>query len=184
MRLSIHPSPIHPSSIQPTTHPLKDPLWLSSTTVCVAVSRSYLTLCDPMDSSPPGTTVHGALQARILEWIAISFSKGFSQPRDRILISSSSSLIGRFFNVWAIKKGSQLLLHSMLDLGDSEMIQSGFHVLPWSSNSSGGRWYMETDQLIQHGVCYMCMPTEHLQARRGSAGPLRSKILMKMLTFS
>ena len=50
--------------------------------VCVLVTQSCQTLCDPMDCSPPGSSVHGILQARILEWIAISFSKGSSQPRD------------------------------------------------------------------------------------------------------
>ena len=38
------------------------------------------TLCDPMGCSPPGSSVHGILQARILEWVAISFSRGSSQP--------------------------------------------------------------------------------------------------------
>lgn len=42
---------------------------------------------------------------------------------------------------------------------------------------------METDQLMQHGMCYMCVPTGHLEVRRGSAGPLRSKNLTKMVTF-
>ena len=46
------------------------------------VAQSCLTLCDPMDCSPPGSSVHGILQARILEWVAISFSRGSSQPRD------------------------------------------------------------------------------------------------------
>ena len=41
-----------------------------------------LTLCDPMDCSPPGSSVHGILQARILEWVAISFSRGSAQPKD------------------------------------------------------------------------------------------------------
>ena len=45
------------------------------------------TLCDPMDCSPPGSSVHGILQARILEWVAISFSRGSSQPRDRTWVS-------------------------------------------------------------------------------------------------
>ena len=45
-------------------------------------TQSSLTLCDPMDCSPPGSSVHGILQARILEWVAISFSRGSSQPRD------------------------------------------------------------------------------------------------------
>ena len=42
-------------------------------------AQSHLTLCDPMDYSPPGSSVHGTLQARILEWVAISFSRGSSQ---------------------------------------------------------------------------------------------------------
>ena len=43
--------------------------------VCVLVTQSCLTLCDPMDCNLPGTSVHGILQARTLEWVAISFSK-------------------------------------------------------------------------------------------------------------
>ena len=47
-------------------------------------SRSVCpTLCDPVDCIPPGSPIHGILQARILEWVAISFSRGSSQPRDR-----------------------------------------------------------------------------------------------------
>ena len=49
----------------------------------VFVTQSCLTLCDPVDCSPPGSLVHGILQARILEWVAISFSRGSPQPRDR-----------------------------------------------------------------------------------------------------
>ena len=46
------------------------------------VAQSCLTLCDPMDSSQPGSSIRGIFQARILEWIAISFSRGSSRPRD------------------------------------------------------------------------------------------------------
>ena len=46
------------------------------------VAQSCPTLCNPVDCSLPGSSVHGFLQARILEWIAISFSRGSSQPRD------------------------------------------------------------------------------------------------------
>ena len=53
---------------------------------------------NPMDCSPPGSTVHGILQARILEWLAISFSWGSSQPRDQTHVSC---LAGRCFNLWA-----------------------------------------------------------------------------------
>ena len=51
--------------------------------VCACpVIQSCLILCDPMDCSPPGSFVHGISQARILEWVAISFWRGSSQPRD------------------------------------------------------------------------------------------------------
>jgi len=50
-----------------------------------------------MDCSPPGSSVHGILQARILEWVAISFSRGSSQPRDQTHISMSPALAGGFF---------------------------------------------------------------------------------------
>ena len=48
---------------------------------CLA-AQSCLTLCDPMDCSPPGSSVHGTSQARLLEWVVIFFSRGSSQPRD------------------------------------------------------------------------------------------------------
>ena len=50
-----------------------------------------------MDCSPPGFSVHGIIQARILEWVAISSPKVFSRPRDRTCISASSALAGGFF---------------------------------------------------------------------------------------
>ena len=54
-------------------------------------------LCDPMDGSPPGSSVHGILQARILEWGAISSSGGSSWPRGRTHTSASPALVGRPF---------------------------------------------------------------------------------------
>ena len=61
-----------------------------------SVTQSCLTLCDPMDWSLPGTSVHGILQARMLEWVTISFSRGSSQPRDLIRVFCVSC-IGRWF---------------------------------------------------------------------------------------
>ena len=49
------------------------------------VAQLCLTLCDPIDCNPPGFSVYGILQARILEWIAIPFSKGTPQPRNQTL---------------------------------------------------------------------------------------------------
>ena len=50
--------------------------------VCVKQLQSYLTLCNPRDCSPLGSSVHGILQTRVLEWVAISSSRGSSQSRD------------------------------------------------------------------------------------------------------
>ena len=54
-------------------------------------SQSCLTLWDPMDCSPPGSSAHGILQVRILEWVAISSSRGSSQPRDQTQVSCIAS---------------------------------------------------------------------------------------------
>ena len=54
---------------------------------CVLVSQLCLTLCNSMDCSLSGSSVHGISQARILEWVAVSFSRGFSGPRDQTLDS-------------------------------------------------------------------------------------------------
>ena len=59
-------------------------------------AQSCLTLCDPLDWSPPGSSVHGIHQARILEWASISYSRGSSQPRDWTC-TSCISRIGRQF---------------------------------------------------------------------------------------
>ena len=60
----------------------KSPLLASE--VKLLVAQSYLTLCNPMDYSPPGSSIQEILQARILEWVAIPFSRGSSPPRDQI----------------------------------------------------------------------------------------------------
>ena len=64
--------------------------------VYVSVTQSCPTLQHP-DSSPPGSSVHGIFQARILEWVAISFSRGSSQPRGQTSISCVSCVAGRLF---------------------------------------------------------------------------------------
>ena len=63
----------------------------------VCAAQSCPILCDPVDSSPPGSSVHGISQARILKWVAISFSRGSSQPRDCTCTLASPALAGGFF---------------------------------------------------------------------------------------
>ena len=64
-------------------------------------AQSCPTLWDPIDCSLPGSSVHGILQARVLEWVAISFSRGSSRPRDR---SRVSWIVGRRFTIWATRE--------------------------------------------------------------------------------
>ena len=62
---------------------------------------SHVWLCDPMDCSPPCSSVPGILQAGLLEWVAISFSRRSSQPRDRTWVSC---IAGRPFTIWATRE--------------------------------------------------------------------------------
>ena len=78
--------------------------WANKGVVKVLVAQPCPTLFDPIDCSPPGSSVHGILQARILEWVAIPFSRGSSWPRDRTWVSR---IAGRFFTIWATREAQE-----------------------------------------------------------------------------
>ena len=65
------------------------------------VAQLCPTLCSPMDCNPPGSSVHGIFQAWILEWVAISFSRWSSQPRDRTQVSRTAD---RRLTIWATRE--------------------------------------------------------------------------------
>ena len=67
----------------------------------VKFSQSCLILCNPMDYSPPGSSVHEILQTRMLEWVAIPFSRASASPRDQTWVSS---ITDRFFAIWATRE--------------------------------------------------------------------------------
>ena len=69
--------------------------------VGVLVAQSCPTLYDPTNCSPSGSSIRGILQARILEWIAIPFSRGSSWPKDWTQVTC---IAGRFFTIWATGK--------------------------------------------------------------------------------
>ena len=93
------------------------------------VAKPCLTVCNPMDGSPPGSSVHEISQARILEWVASFFSKESSWPRDQIHISVSPALACRFFTAkppgkpwcWRV-----LSWPPQLDLSASQISASSF----------------------------------------------------------
>ena len=92
-----------PRSMWDLSSPIKD--WIAPLqwkcrvlTTGIVLSLSCVRLCDLMDCSPPGSSVHGLLQARILGWVAISSARGSSQTREKTQISR---IAGRLFTVWA-----------------------------------------------------------------------------------
>ena len=84
----------------------------SGSFICVKWVTQCLPLCDPLDCSPAGSSVHGISQARILEWIAISFSRGSSRPRNQTHVSC---ITGGSFMDWAIREAQQELIWPQLE---------------------------------------------------------------------
>ena len=82
--------------------------------VCAKSLQLCPTLCDPMDCNPPGSSVHGILQARLLEWVAMPFSRESSRPRDRTHVSCGSCIAGAFFTAEPLgKPGNKRVLFKL-----------------------------------------------------------------------
>ena len=77
--------------------------WQRRRFCCSVISDS----CDPMDCTPPGPSVHGILQARVQEWVAMPSSRGSSWPRDWTQVSC---IAGRFFTNWATREAPRIIL--------------------------------------------------------------------------
>ena len=97
---------------------------------CVQLLQPHPTLCDPMDCSPPGYSIHGILQARILERVSMPPSTGSSWPRDRTHISCIFHIIGIFFTAEPLGRCTYITyVHSRLFV----LLQRPW--LFWSPNS-------------------------------------------------
>ena len=88
--------------------------------------QSCPTLCDPMDCSPPGSSVHGILQARILEWVVMPFSRGSSQPRDRTRVSCTAGREAPSVLLWAFEI-LNMVLECRRNLGFIHQTKLSFH---------------------------------------------------------
>ena len=97
--------------------------------VKVLVGQSCPTLCHPMDCTPPASSVYEIFRARTLEWVAIPFSRGTSQPKDRTWVSHTAV---RFFAIWAIREPCGILVHHILSL----LVFPNTVAIPCPSNSS------------------------------------------------
>ena len=98
--------------------------------LCAVLScLSHVRLCDPMDCSSPGSSVHGILQERILEWVTMPSSRGSPQPRDQTHISYVSCIGRGFFttsSIWEVQiesiKGIKDLLESLTIIHSNVLI--------------------------------------------------------------
>ena len=96
------------------------------------VGQSCPTFCDPVDYSPPGSSVHGILPARILEWVAISYSRGSSQLRDRTQVFCIAS---RLFKLWATRE-------ALFAIGENKFVLFCFNVKAVWMKSFQNEWVM------------------------------------------
>ena len=99
------------------------------------VTQLYPTLCHPMDCNPPGSSIHGSLQARVLEWVAIFLSRESSWPRDRTWVSR---IVGRRFTNWATREVPHTLTAAKSLVWSTKPLWSGLsthlaHPLPLST---------------------------------------------------
>ena len=85
------------------------------------ITKLCPTLCNHMDRSPPGFFVHGILQARILEWVSIPFSRGSSQPRDQTQVSS---IAHSFFTIWATQEVPKIFLVMLRETKEKVEVQT------------------------------------------------------------
>ena len=142
--------------------------------VCVLVAQSCPSLCNPMDCSLPGFSVLEIFQARILEWIAIPFSRGSSLPRDRTLVSC---IAGRFFTIWATRKSSIFVKLTKLTPGYTGSLKITQYLYSkreefWSVYTVLGTVYLTVAPLCTHKG--PCVPFPHQPCWRKSGDPRSS----------
>ena len=113
----------------------------------VLVSQSWLTLCDPIDCCPPDSSVHGILQARILEWVAIPLSRESSRPRGWTWVSC---IARRFFTIWVTKEAPLILSQHSVSLSlECSIFLEHTHGLLWRNYDT---CLMRSHTLLQLGV--------------------------------
>ena len=139
------------------------------------VAQSCLTLCDPMGCSPPGSSVHGIFQAIVLECIAISFSRGYSQPRDWTRVSC---IVDRRFTVWAtskVLKQSQMITKiSRTKLGMVMEFQLSYFKFTWV-RSLGWEYPLEKEMAVHSRTIAWKIPWTEEPGRLQSMGSQRQK---------
>ena len=119
------------------SHGLQQKLTLhckSTMHVCMLSLQFCLTLCDSMERSPPGSSVQGILQARILKWVAIPFSRSSPWPKDRTWVSC---IAGGFFTTWTTREAQMNIVWKY----KPHLLPSTFH---------------QNHSALQHITCFLC----------------------------
>ena len=111
-----------------------------SAVLCL-VAQSCPTL-RPLDCSLPHSSVHGILQARILEWVAMPSSRGSSQPRDQTQVSH---ITGELFTIWATREA---LLESSCSLMLSRVLKYNSHQKSWPHLDTRKQLFMTSQKLV------------------------------------
>ena len=117
--------------------------------VYVGVSRSVVSdSLHPINCSWPGSSVRGILQARILKWIAIPFSRGSSQPRDWTQVSC---IAGRFFTIWATR--AALIIYNDHKYTAPLLMGNVSPALPCGKRGVSHKWSLGLAFVAPHGIC-------------------------------
>ena len=142
------------------------------------VAQSCLSFCD---RGLPGSSVHGILQARILEWAAVSFSWGSSQPRDR---NQVSCIVGEFFTIWAMGKTRNTgvgILQEIFPTQESNWISfvAGGFFTSWATRDKTyrKRYIVRAGYLLSRSHYMVNLGIIHTRAFTGNLGNLKLILL-------
>ena len=124
------------------------------------VTQSYPTLCNPMDCSLPGSSIHGIFQTRVLEWVAISFSRGSSQPSDQTQVSH---IVGRCFTVWAAREvNSHYTLFYIISFAHMLSLSRNVYILYSSSYKCSTQFLFPFPHFICFIICFLIQESQAL----------------------
>ena len=129
------------------------------------VTQSCLTPRNPMDCSPPGSSVHGIFQARVLEWAAMPSSRGSSRLRDRTCVSCVSCIAGGFFATVPPGKPRR-------DVDCPPLGCPPTPVMVWSTDGEGAGWRVRAEQAAPVSTGNSVLPATS-RVTQGSAGIMR-----------
>ena len=121
------------------------------------VAQSCPTLCDPTNCSRSGSSNHGIFQARILEWIAVPFSRGYFWPRDK---TQASYIADRFFTIWATGKIYKLLYIIVIAVQSLSHFQ--LFATPWTAVCQIFLSLTISQSLLKFTPIASVMPSSHL----------------------